>query len=120
MSGTEHMSELKQSIFVGTPDGKYVKIVEKGASYPTTRQFHVTNTEANQDSIEIHLLIGESELPETLRSYGRLVVGPLNQPSEPSSQRILIELEMGKDRWCVKAHDTRTGQILRVVTLEHC
>ncbi len=97
------------SLGIETKGGVFTKIIERNTSIPTSKIKTFTTAEDNQDSVEIHVLQGESEMAAFNKSLGTFRLLDI-----PPVRRGLIEIDVTFDIDAngilqVKAEDIITG-----------
>ncbi|MEI8209146.1 MAG: molecular chaperone DnaK [Methylococcales bacterium] len=97
------------SLGIETKGGVFTKIIERNTSIPTSKIKTFTTAEDNQESVEIHVLQGESEMAAFNKSLGTFRLVDI-----PPVRRGLIEIDVTFDIDAngilqVKAEDIITG-----------
>ncbi|UOA08081.1 molecular chaperone DnaK [Methylobacter sp. S3L5C] len=80
------------SLGIETKGGVFTKLIERNTSIPTRKTQTFTTAEDNQDSVEIHVLQGESEMAAFNKSLGTFVLVDL-----PPVRRGLLEIDVTFD-----------------------
>jgi molecular chaperone DnaK len=80
------------SLGIETKGGVFTKLIERNTSIPTHKTQTFTTAEDNQDSVEIHVLQGESEMAAFNKSLGTFVLVDL-----PPVRRGLLEIDVTFD-----------------------
>jgi molecular chaperone DnaK len=80
------------SLGIETRSGVFTKLIERNTSIPTRKTQTFTTAEDNQDSVEIHVLQGESEMAAFNKSLGTFILVDL-----PPVRRGLLEIDVTFD-----------------------
>lgn len=100
--------------------GRFVPLIRKNSPVPSSRQRMFTTVTDDQDSVEVHVLQGESAKVADNLSLGRFLLSGLN-PAAAGVPRIQVDFTIDEsDILHVSARDLETGleQAIRIVDLQ--
>jgi molecular chaperone DnaK len=97
------------SLGIETKGGVFTRLIERNTSIPTRKTQTFTTAEDNQETVEIHVLQGESEMAAFNKSLGTFLLVDI-----PPARRGLLEIDVTFDIDAngiirVKAEDLATG-----------
>ena len=100
--------------------GRFVPLIRKNSPVPSSRQRMFTTVSDDQDSVEVHVLQGESTRIADNLSLGRFLLAGL-KPAPAGAPRIQVDFAIDEsDILHVSARDLETGieQAIRIVDLQ--
>ncbi|HUX42244.1 MAG TPA: Hsp70 family protein [Rectinemataceae bacterium] len=100
--------------------GRFVPLIRKNSPVPASKQRMFTTVSDDQDSVEVHVLQGESARVADNLSLGRFLLAGL-RPARAGAPRIQVDFTIDEsDILHVSARDLETGieQAIRIVDLQ--
>jgi len=122
LSGSERLrvrDVVGRTYGVEIDGGRFVPLIRKNSPVPSSRQRMFTTVTDDQDSVEVHVLQGESAKVAENLSLGRFLLAGL-KPAPAGVPRIQVEFAIDEsDILHVAARDLETGtaQAIRIVDL---
>ncbi|MFZ4615986.1 MAG: Hsp70 family protein, partial [Rectinemataceae bacterium] len=121
MAGSERLTVrdvVSRSYGVEIDGGRFTPLIRKNSPVPATRQRMFTTVTDNQDSVEIHVLQGESTVISENLSLGRFLLAGL-RPVTAGMPRIAVDFTIDESNILhVSARDLESGSIQAITIVD--
>ncbi len=121
ISGSERLTVrdvVSRSYGVEIDGGRFTPLIRKNSPVPATRQRMFTTVTDNQDSVEIHVLQGESTVISENLSLGRFLLAGL-RPVTAGMPRIAVDFTIDESNILhVSARDLESGSIQAITIVD--
>ncbi|MBN2358388.1 MAG: Hsp70 family protein [Deltaproteobacteria bacterium] len=110
--GVRLVDVIPMSIGVGLPAGRFKKVLPRNTALPTSRQYTIATTKANQKSVELHVFQGESDLVAENELLGSLLFDNLPRGARGD---VRVEVDFRLSDECIltlAARELSTGRVM--------